>query len=314
MSDCAPCGVTGSDRNARGGRGPIDAPVRARRDTRLVCARRSPHHPCALGSRTQPTFSAGSCFSLAIKADGSLWAWGVNDYGQLGVGTQGGDHLDPVRIGASTDWATVAGSSRGHSLALKTDGSLWGWGLNHYGELGDGTTHDRSAPTRIGTGKDWMAIAGGSIIAWPSKTDGSLWAWGLNEAGQLGDGTTEDRLFPTRVGSADDWVAVAAGYYHSLGLRSDGSLWAWGENEHGQVGDGTRSLRSNPTRIGLANDWVAVAAGSGYSLALQSDGSLWAWGEQRVRPVGRPHHHRSSAADADRALPHREGALGGRLG
>ena len=186
----------------------------------------------------------------------------------------------------AADWATVAAGSWGHSLALKTDGSLWAWGLNHFGELGDGTTHDRSAPTRIGAGQDWMAIAAGSYHSLGLKTDGSLWAWGENEAGQLGDGTTEDRLFPIRVGSTDDWVAMAAGYHHSLGLRSDGSLWAWGDNEHGQVGDGTRSLRSNPTRIGSANDWVAVAAGSGYSLALQSDGSLWAWGNNEHGQLG----------------------------
>jgi alpha-tubulin suppressor-like RCC1 family protein len=173
-----------------------------------------------------------------------------------------------------------------HSLAVKADGSLWAWGINTYGAIGDGTTETRVVPTRIGTDTGWVAVASGVYSSLALRSDGSLWAWGSNVAGQLGDGTTTDRSVPTRVGIDNDWAAIAAGSAFSLALKSDGSLWAWGHNGSGRLGDGTTTNRSSPARIGTDDDWVRVAAGSSYCLALKADGSLWAWGNNESGQLG----------------------------
>ena len=190
--------------------------------------------------------SAGDYFSLAVMSDGSLWAWGAGDKGQLGDGATT-DRNIPTRVGAGTDWVAIsAGGS--HSLALKSDGSLWAWGYNYRGQLGDGTATDQHSPNRIGSGTDWVAVAAGGFHSLAVKSDGSLWAWGDNLDGQLGDGTTDKRSVPTRIGTGTSWVAVSAGASHSLALRSDGSLWAFGENSEGQLGDGTFVDRQIPVQ------------------------------------------------------------------
>ncbi len=265
-----------------------------------------PALPCLLARGSGGSWAhlaAGGSHSLALKTDGSLWAWGLNDLGQLGDGTAGkvNNRSVPTRIGAASDWQAVAAGDY-HSLALKTDGSLWAWGLNHAGQLGDGTQTGRLVPTRIGTDSDWRAVAAGSDHCLALKTDGSLWAWGLNRYGRLGDGTDTVRLVPTRIGTASDWQAVAAGGLSSLALKADGSLWAWGLNHAGQVGDGTQEAdRWVPTRIGTASDWQAVAARYLHSLALKTDSSLWAWGWNYYGQLG-------DGTDSDRRVPTRIGA------
>jgi alpha-tubulin suppressor-like RCC1 family protein len=156
--------------------------------------------------------------------------------------------------------------------------TLWAWGYNHYGQLGNGNTDDQHSPTPIGSDNDWVEIATGSHHSLALKSDGSLWAWGNSHYGQLGNGNTDDQHSPTPIGSDNDWVSVAGGYYHSLGLKSDGSLWVWGLNYFGQLGIGNTDDQHSPTPIGSDNDWVSVAGGYYHSLGLKSDGSLWAWG------------------------------------
>ena len=128
---------------------------------------------------------------------------------------------------APGDWVAVAGGGY-HSLALKSDGSLWAWGDNEFGQLGLGDTKDREIPNQVGTAKDWAAVTGGHGQSFALKRDGSLWAWGSNKHGQLGLGEAVRRLVPNRVGTANDWAAVVGGHGRSLALKSDGSLWAWG--------------------------------------------------------------------------------------
>ncbi|OGU11010.1 MAG: hypothetical protein A2075_13280, partial [Geobacteraceae bacterium GWC2_58_44] len=221
---------------------------------------------------------------MAIKSDGSLWAWGSNDEGELGIGSTIAKS-SPNRVGSATDWKLVAGGLN-YTLAIKNDGSLWAWGANYNGRLGDGTTNGRSTPTRIGDGNDWKLAAAGEYHNAAIKSDGSLWTWGSNYSSQLGDGTTYDQYAPTRIGNANDWKQVAAGGAHSVAIRNDGSLWAWGNNFSGQLGDGTTTSKANPTRIGTATNWKTVSAGSFHTMAVKSDGSLWGWGNNFTGQLG----------------------------
>ncbi|MCL1810290.1 MAG: hypothetical protein FWG42_11085, partial [Clostridiales bacterium] len=144
--------------------------------------------------------SAGYCYTVAIKHDGSLWAWGLNRYSQLGDGTNTYRSV-PIRIGAASDWAAVSASlaEKPYTVALKTDGSLWAWGNNEYGQLGNGTSVSSNAPVRIGTATDWAAISAGYAHTIALKKDGSLWGWGFND-GLLGDGANTSRYVPVRIG------------------------------------------------------------------------------------------------------------------
>ena len=228
--------------------------------------------------------AAGQNHSAAIKSDGTLWAWGNNGSGQLGDNTTT-SHSTPEQIGLATNWATLAAGRTGDfTVALKSDGTLWAWGYNYYGQLGDGSTTTKYVPVRIGVDSDWAAIAAGEYHTVAIKSDGTLWAWGYNNYGQLGDGTTIQRTTPEIIGTDSDWVAVSAGNSHTIALKSDGTLWAWGYNYNGQLGDGTVVDKHAPVLIG--SGWSAVAAGGFHTLALKTDRTLWVWGYNGYGQLG----------------------------
>jgi alpha-tubulin suppressor-like RCC1 family protein len=223
--------------------------------------------------------AAGDSHSLAIKSNGTLWAWGRNTEGEVGDGTRE-NRSTPVKVLSGLKMAIEGTSLSGgaeHSLAVKADGSLWAWGRNAHGRLGDGTTEDRMRPKQVLT--EVTAVSAGALHSMAIKTNGSLWAWGGNQWGQLGDGTTEDRHRPVEV--LKDVAAVAAGgvrYFesHTVALKTDGGLWAWGRNDAGQFGNGTTTDSLVP--IPVWNDVSAMTVGWKHALAFKNDGSLWGWG------------------------------------
>jgi alpha-tubulin suppressor-like RCC1 family protein len=250
-------------------------------------------------------------YSLGIRIDGSLWSWGDNWRGQLGIGTGEGisflsdfgqlrfyDQPSPVRVGTDNDWTYVSAGDA-HVLGLREDGSLWSWGDNRHGQLGLGDqtlwseNADRFVPTRVGTDNDWAQIAAGQNLAVSVgiRIDGTLWTWGDNRRGQLGLGYASDDsiIVPTQVGTDTDWKEIFAGGNHTLAIRDDGSLWTWGENGSGELGlgdSGINSFRAVPTQVGMHTDWTYIAAGLFSSAGIREDGTLWAWGTNRDGNLG----------------------------
>ena len=173
---------------------------------------------------------------------------------------------------------TMVAAGDSHSVLLRTDGTLWTWGFNGDGELGDGAMVDRGVPAKIGASANWSFVGAGHWHSAGILSDGSLWTWGWNFYGQMGDGTTTGRSAPVRVGSAAAWARVSGGDSHTLALRTDGTLWAWGFNGDGELGNGTNTDSASPVAVSGGGAWAVAAAGGFHSSAVRSDGSLWTWG------------------------------------
>ena len=240
----------------------------------------------AVTSGAQPVtkVAAGGEHSLFLKSDGSLWAMGGNDEGQLGDGTYNNTNRSEQIV--ATNVTAIAGGYD-HSLFLKSDGSLWAVGYNQYGQLGDGTFNSTNLPEQV-VASNVTTIAAGGYFSLFLKSDGSLWAMGYNYDGELGDGTTDSGNYYTNLPEqivASGVTAIAGGGFHSLLLKSDDSLWAMGDNEYGQLGDGTYNIINLPERIAASNV-TAIAAGGDHSLFLKSDGSLWAMGDNEYGQLG----------------------------
>ena len=234
------------------------------------------------------TVSATLYSSLALKADGTVWGWGNNYFGELGIGNNFQQPL-PAPVAGLSGFVVGLVTGDYHTLAVTSDGSVWAWGLNGSGQLGDGTRTDRYFPVRVSQLSNVFAIDGGASHSAAVLQDGSVWAWGSNEAGELGFGVADNRTTPVAITTLTNVTAVAAGSEHSVALRDDGSVWTWGLNSFGQLGDGTPTSRSAPVQVaglGAATPVTGVAAGLTHTVAVKSDGSVWAWGRNNCGQLG----------------------------
>ena len=228
--------------------------------------------------------AADNSHSAAVTKDGDLYMWGYNNYGQLGVYTNV-DKNAPVLVNNSTT-ALPAKSVKYvalgyyHSAAITKDGSLYMWGRNNYGQLGDGTTTDRYTPVKIMDNVSSVSLGGYHSAA--ITKDGSLYMWGYNGNGRLGDGTTTSRYTPVKI--MDNVSSVSLGGYHSAAITKDGSLYMWGYNYYEQLGNGTTTDRYTPIKIMV--NVASVSLGSSHSAAITKDGNLYMWGNNGYGQLG----------------------------
>ena len=235
--------------------------------------------------------SASSDMTIGLKTDGTIWGWGQNDQYEMGNNTCCANQLTPIQIGTANHWVDIE-TSRGASVfALKNDGTIWGWGLNLAGLLGNSTVMARSIPTQLNADTDWASIHVGAAHILALKTNGTLWSWGGGEYGQTGDNFPSSyyRDTPTQVGTSA-WSKVFAGWKVSFGIKPDGTLWAWGLNDVGQLGIGNTTNQFTPVQVGTDTDWVDVVSGGAgndqFTIATKSDGTVWAWGDNQVGQYG----------------------------
>ncbi|GIO86416.1 chromosome condensation regulator [Paenibacillus faecis] len=228
--------------------------------------------------------SSGGKNTAAIKTDGSLWMWGKNYYGQLGNGTTK-NSLVPVKVMDNVAAVSLGGSSvtSGYTAAIKTDGSLWMWGANDYGQLGNGTTKDSLIPVKVMDNVASVSLSEFRHAA-AIKTDGTLWVWGRNGQGQLGNGTTNDSLVPVKV--MDNVTAISLGALHTAAVKTDGSLWTWGFNEGGRLGNGLKGTKNIIVPEKVMDGAVSVSCGGSHTAVVKADGSLWMFGNNDMGQLG----------------------------
>ena len=182
-------------------------------------------------------------------------------------------------------WDKIA-SGAYHTVAVAQDGTLWSWGYNNSGQLGDGSTTNRTTAVKIGTDSDWVSVGAGYYHSFAIKSNGTLWAWGYNSAGQLGNGNSTNQLSPVQIGTSQ-WQAVTGGEEFTIAIKSNGTLWTWGTNSFGQLGDGgVTTSRNAPFQVGTDTNWWKIAAGRYSSYALKATKKLWAWGINGKCQVG----------------------------
>ncbi|MHB8513293.1 MAG: RCC1 domain-containing protein, partial [Actinomycetota bacterium] len=231
--------------------------------------------------------AAGNDHSLALKSDGSVWAWGHNNFGQLGNNSTTDSYV-PVHVSGLANVVAIAGGV-GHSLAVTSDGSVWAWGDNAIGQLGNGSTTNSSVPVRVSNISGVVSVAGGDGHSLALKSDGSVWAWGRNNEGQLGNNSTTNSSVPVAVSGLSQIfgiVAIAAGGNHSLALQADGTAIAWGYNGDGELGNGSTTNSSVPVTVSNLSNVVAIAAGAEHCIAVKSNGTAFAWGLNAIGQLG----------------------------
>lgn len=209
--------------------------------------------------------AAGGNQSLALKNDGTVWTWSNS-------GSQ------PTQVASLAGIIAIAAGGN-HYLALRNDGRVLAWGNNSYGQLGNGNTNNATAPVLISSLTGITSISGGEYHSLALKSNGTVWAWGYNGSGVLGNGNSGvNSSVPVQVSSLSGITAISAGKSHSLALRSNGTVWAWGDGNYGKLGNSSYSMESTPIQVNSLTGAIAVAAGGDHSLALAGNGKVWSWG------------------------------------
>ena len=272
-------------------------PRRGRRGTNTE---RDEQRPQQVGEETWAVVATGATHSCAIRDDGTLWCWGAGPDGRLGLGDDVENSGEPTRVGEDDDWTSVT-SGDFYTCAIRDDSSLWCWGQNTWGQLGDGTNDQASTPQPVAGERQWKSVEAGQKTTCAIADDATLWCWGEDENGQLGigeqdyhrdpqtdeddDGRRAQRVSPgeypnepTQVGEASDWELIAAGRDHICGIRQDQSLWCWGSNARGQLAQDDDGDIRTPQQVDAASDWIALSAAPAWTAALRADQSGWTWG------------------------------------
>jgi alpha-tubulin suppressor-like RCC1 family protein len=271
--------------------------------------------PTQVGNQTWSNISGNLQTILAIKTDGTLWGWGNNQQFQLGLNSGGSydRRSSPVQIGTNTNWSKVSAHDD-HTFAIKTDGTLWSWGANYPGQLGQNDRVYRSSPTQVGSATNWNTVSEREAHVLATKTDGTLWTWGQNNNGQLGLNDRVNRSSPTQVGTGTNWNKVFVSEMTdsaSLATKIDGTLWSWGYGDYGELGSNSWPIyRSSPVQIGTGTTWSQLYGGREFIAAITDDnysppspppppppppGSLYTWGRNNTGSLAlNDQIHRSS--------------------
>lgn len=260
------------------------------------------HGPGGVGFFNSVTaVMGGEIHNVALKSDGTVWAWGWNAFGQLGNGTTN-DAWTPVQTGLTAvpplTSVVKLGGRPYFTLAVKSDGTIWAWGMNQYGQMGNGTvnspltTPQVTVPVMVsnslpgGPINHPLQVTCGYQFGAALATNGTVWTWGSGTHGELGQGTPTTSYKPAQVPGLTNIIAISGGWFHILALNSDGAVWAWGNNSKGELGDGTTANRSNAVQVLNVSNIVSVSGGDGHSSALAADGTIWKWGLNDVGELG----------------------------
>ena len=239
----------------------------------LIARTSSPVQTISAGTNWKQV-SAGRETTACIKTNGALWTWGNNAQGQLGINSIGGGRSSPVQtIAVGTNWKQVS-CGEWHMTAVKTDGTLWVWGYNNYGQLGNGFVASITSPVQTAAGgTNWKQVSAGGYTTAAIKTDGTLWMWGRGTEGQLGDSTRTNKSSPVQtISGGTNWKQVSTHVNQSAAIKTDGTLWTWGLSFLGQLGDNTRDSKSSPIQtISGGTNWKQIVVGNSFMIAIRDD-------------------------------------------
>lgn len=232
--------------------------------------------------------AAGRYHSLALKFDGSLWATGSNLQNQLGIPAIGTNVNAFTQVGTDTDWIMITtGSGSWFSAALKSDGTIWSWGENDNGQLGQGDTTTRDVPTQIGSDSDWIELSAGEAHLLARKVDGTIYGVGFNSFGQLGLGDNTGISNITQIGSDSDWARVYGGEYFSYAQKTNGTIYSTGDNDDGQLGQGNNDPLNIFTQVGSSSwDYLSLGQSGAHMLALDNSRNLSTVGRNNRGQLG----------------------------
>jgi alpha-tubulin suppressor-like RCC1 family protein len=235
---------------------------------------------------TAVSVAAGTADTLALQSDGSVWGWGANAAGELGINTTT-PQPSPVRIAGLPSDTIAVSMGNSHALALTASGAVWGWGSNASGQLGTSVGSGSLVPVPLpGLGSGIVAVAAGSDYSLALQSNGTVLAWGNNRFGTLGNGTTTNSPVPAPIQGLPGAVAISAGTFFALALTANGEVWAWGDGGHGELGNGAFASSLLPVKVLAPTGTIAISAGGAHVLALRSDHTVWAWGANDKGQLG----------------------------